>query len=425
MSYWLGIDLGTTASAAAVVVDGRAEMVDLSHAANSTPSVVVRSEDGQMVVGEQAVRLAASRPTATAREFKRRFGDHTPLMLDGAPFSAAELMAVLFHHVVDAVATQRGELPEGIAASHPANWGDYKRGLLHDTLHPVWSTSLQLMPEPEAAAIHYASQERVADDTVVAVYDLGGGTFDAAVLRKLGSEGHRIPRWEQLGRSGGIERLGGLDFDEIVVGMVMDRLDLDPDEIDQEDQIMRAAVSQLRASCREAKELLSTATSATIVSFLPNATDEVRITRAEFEQLIRPRVRDTAEVLADTIKTAFADADSVDKVLLVGGSSRIPLIGQVLSDIVGRPLVVDSHPKHAIAMGAATAIGGKPPAEPSEPPMPPLQMSTTMPIAIAPAQPPMAARPVARPPMPPSQLRRTPPRPPTPPMPGPSNIDLR
>lgn len=425
MSYWLGIDLGTTASAAAVVVDGRAEMVDLSHAANSTPSVVVRAEDGQLVVGEQAVRLSAARPTATARQFKRRFGDQTPLMLGEAPFSAAELMAVLFHHVVDAVATQRGELPEGIAVSHPANWGEYKRGLLHDTLHPVWSTSLQLLPEPEAAAIHYASQERVADDTVVAVYDLGGGTFDAAVLRKLGTTNDRIPRWEQLGRSGGIEHLGGIDFDEVVVGMVMERLDVDPDEIDQDDQIMRAAVSQLRSSCREAKEHLSTATSATIVSFLPNATDEIRITRAEFEQLIRPKVRETAEVLADTIKTAFSDAGSVDKVLLVGGSSRIPLIGQVLTDIVGLPLMVDSHPKHAIALGAATAIGGKPPSAPSEPPMPPLQLSTTMPISIVPAQPPMAAQPVARPPMPPTQLRRTPPRPPTPPMPGASNIDLR
>ncbi|MFT7597978.1 MAG: molecular chaperone DnaK [Acidimicrobiales bacterium] len=417
MSYWLGIDLGTTSSAAAVVVDGRAEMVDLSHAAKSTPSIVVRAEGGKLVVGDHAVRVAATRPTGTAREFKRRFGDSTPIVLDGDSFAAHELMAVLFHHVVQAVVAQRGELPAGITVSHPTNWGSYKRDLLHNTLVPVWSSALLLVTEPEAAAIHYAAQDRIPDGMVVAVYDLGGGTFDSAVLRKLTNSADGVPRWEQLGRPGGIEHLGGIDFDEVIVQMMLERLELSPSDLDEDDPVIRAAVSQLRSSCRDAKELLSTTTSATIVSFLPGASRAIRITRAEFERLIRPRIEETADELASTIASAFSNPNSIDRVLLVGGSSRIPLIGQVLADRVGRPLVVDTHPKHAVAMGAATTLGRQAataPARPSQPPLPPVQLATTRPIRMEAPRPPLSV-PVS-PPMPPKELRPTPR--PVPPAPG-------
>ncbi|HEX6967855.1 MAG TPA: Hsp70 family protein, partial [Micromonosporaceae bacterium] len=203
--YALGIDLGTTYTAAALWRNGVAEVASLGSRATAIPSVVLLREDETFLTGETASRRGQTEPHRVAREFKRRLGDTTPILLGGVPYSAEALMAKLLTSVINEVSTREGGSPAAVCISHPANWGPYKTDLLLQAVRlsglpePVSFTT-----EPEAAAVFYAQQQRVEPGSIVAVYDLGGGTFDAAVLRKA------PVGFEILGRPEGIERLGGI-----------------------------------------------------------------------------------------------------------------------------------------------------------------------------------------------------------------------
>ena len=347
MSYYLGVDLGTTYTAAAVWRDGRVEVVSLGNRAPVIPSVVLLKEDEAILTGEAANRRAATEPGRVAREFKRRMGDPTPIILGGAPYSAPALMGRLLRWVVDAVSEREGGPPTGIAVSHPANWGDFKKDLLDQAIQVADLDGVVVVTEPEAAAIHYASQERVDPGSTIAVYDLGGGTFDAAVLRKTETG------FELLGEPQGIERLGGIDFDEAVFQHVVRATGGAVTDLDPEDPAAVAAVSRLREECVEAKEALSADTDVSIPVLLPNVQTEVRLTRAEFEQLVRPPLGDTLTTMNRALRSAAVEAAELSAVLLVGGSSRIPLVAQLVGAELGRPVAVDAHPKHGIALGAA------------------------------------------------------------------------
>src|SRR5687767_4772077 len=240
MPYELGVDLGTTYSAAAVHRDGRTSIVTLGNRAPSVPSVVLLRSDGDLLTGEAASRRAAAEPDRVAREFKRRLGDPTPLILGSTPYSAEALMARLLRWIVDAVTEREGEAPRAIGMTHPANWGEYKRDLLAQAVRLAGLDRATLLSEPEAAAIHYASLERVEPGTLVAVYDLGGGTFDAAVLRKRGDDS-----FEVLGQPEGIERLGGIDFDEAIFRYVLRAVGDPVHALDTDDPAVTAAFVRL------------------------------------------------------------------------------------------------------------------------------------------------------------------------------------
>ena len=238
--------------------------------------------------------------------------------------------------------------------------------------------------EPEAAAIQYASRARLAAGDKVAVYDLGGGTFDVCVLEKH-ETGFAI-----IGSPDGVEHLGGIDFDEAVfqhvVGMLADRMgDLDPD-----DPEVTNALARLRRECVEAKEALSSDVEATIPVALPGITTSLRMTRTELEGLITSPLRDTLDATQRALRSANLTASELATVVLVGGSSRIPLVSHLLQSEFGVRTAMDTHPKHDIALGAVqyhpAASGeaapaaaptvaqwpsrGKKPAEPSPPPPP-------------------------------------------------------
>src|SRR5690349_19458240 len=205
MQYGLGIDLGTTQTAAAVRVDGRIEIVRLGGRRAEIPSLVFVRPDGDLLIGDAAERRGEAEPARLAREFKRRIGDPVPILVGGVP-------AVL-------------------TVTHPANWGPYKREQLDQALRLADTGPVLLRTEPEAAALQHATARRIGPGETVAVYDLGGGTFDAAVLRREG-EGFLL-----LGEPEGVEQLGGADFDEAVFGHVLGVLGatiegLDPDEPD-------------------------------------------------------------------------------------------------------------------------------------------------------------------------------------------------
>jgi molecular chaperone DnaK len=363
--YALGIDLGTTFTAAAVWRDGRAETVTLGDRSAAIPSVVLLRQDETFLTGDAAHRRGFSEPQRVAREFKRRLGDTTPILLGGVPQSAEALMARLLRWVVDEVIRREGGQPASICVSHPANWGPYKMDLLRQAARMAnLDVPMTFTTEPEAAAVNYTQQQRVEQGTVVAVYDLGGGTFDAAVLRKTGTG------FDVMGQPEGIERLGGIDFDAAVFSHVRAALAGRLEELDEDDPAVINAVARLRDECVQAKEALSSDTDTSIPVLLPNVSTEVRLTRAELEAMIRPALHGSVEALQRAIRSAGLTPQQVHSVLLVGGSSRMPIVSQMVGSELGRPVVVDAHPKHSIALGTAWLASGeltKPTGRPAHP----------------------------------------------------------
>ncbi|GAA0455509.1 hypothetical protein Aca07nite_80950 [Actinoplanes capillaceus] len=350
--YALGIDLGTTYTAAAVWRSGHAEIVSLGSRSAAVPSVVLLRADETILTGEIASRRGLTEPHRVAREFKRRLGDPTPILLGGAPYSAESLMARMLRAVIDEVSSREGGEPNAICVSHPANWGPYKIDLLYQVIRLAGiEQPVQLITEPHAAAVFYARQQRLEPDATVAVYDLGGGTFDAAVLRKT-PDG-----FDLIGRPEGIERLGGIDFDAAIFAHVAGALDGALDDLDDQDPAVTAAVARLRDECVQAKEALSVDTDVTIPVLLPALTTEVRLTRDELEAMVRPVLGGPIEALRRAVKSAGIEPADLHSVLLVGGSSRIPLVAQMVGAEFGRPVAVDAHPKHAVALGAAWHAG--------------------------------------------------------------------
>jgi molecular chaperone DnaK len=347
MAYSLGIDLGTTYSAAATARGDRLEIFQLGERAATIPSMVLLRADGEVLTGEAAERRALAEPTRTGREFKRRLGDPTPIILGGTPYGAEALLAHLLRAIVERVTQQLGEPPSSIALCHPASYGAYKLDLLQQAVRQADIGPVTLLTEPEAAALDYARQERVPSGTVIAIYDFGGGTFDATILRKT-DDG-----FEPLGQPEGLERLGGIDFDEALFRRAMEHVASQGVTVDANEPVTMAAIARLRDECRRAKEALSSDTDATIAIFLPGFQSEMRLTRSEFEDMIRPRIHETIAALGRATRSAGLESGDIDRVLLVGGSSRIPLVAEMVRDATGRPVAVDAHPKHTMALGAA------------------------------------------------------------------------
>src|SRR5918996_147278 len=218
MPYRLGVDLGTTFTAAAVADGSEPTVIGLGNRALQIPSVLFLKPDGEFLIGEAAERRGLSEPDRLAREFKRRIGDHVPIMVAGAPFSPQALTAQLLRWVVNAASERMGETPSEVVLTHPANWGPFQLELLDQVAVMAGVTSTRRCTEPEAAAAQYAAQTRVSPGDRIAVYDLGGGTFDACVLEKTDTGFHA------LGAPEGLEHLGGVDFDEAVLRHVLGAL---------------------------------------------------------------------------------------------------------------------------------------------------------------------------------------------------------
>src|SRR5262249_21949277 len=181
--YRLGIDLGTTYVGAALQRDGRAEILSLGANRAGTPSVVYVGIDGRGLVGDAAERRALTEPDRVARGFKRRVGDTTPIVIAGQAWSPALLTAELIRAVVAAAAEVEGTPPEHVALCHPATWGQFKLAVYEEAANVAGITDRTFVPEPIAAAIHYASVDRIEPGRIVPLYDLRGATSDAPILR--------------------------------------------------------------------------------------------------------------------------------------------------------------------------------------------------------------------------------------------------
>ncbi|WP_320536435.1 Hsp70 family protein [Pseudarthrobacter sp. IC2-21] len=216
MSYVLAVDIGTSSTAAAIAtLDHNASAVPeglpLDRGGNAVPSVVYYPEEGPVLAGEAAERLGLEDPGRLVRGFKRRLGDPDPFVVGTLSLPAEEIFATMARWVVDRAEEREGDLPAEIVITHPASWGAPLTSAVLAALANQGLHNVTLITEPEAAVLHYASQVRVEDGSTIAVYELDGGTFDTAILRKTG-EGH----FELLASPGGIEGLGGADFDAAV-----------------------------------------------------------------------------------------------------------------------------------------------------------------------------------------------------------------
>jgi molecular chaperone DnaK (HSP70) len=296
--YVAGVDLGTTFTAVAVADGTRLEIAHLGGRRAAIPSVVYVQADGLALTGDAAERRGAVEPESVARAVKRRFGDPTPLLVGGAPFAPTTLLSMLLRGALDQVTEVEGGPPDRVVLTHPATWGPYKLDLLREVAALAEIGDPMFVSEPAAAASYYGSLARVPAGALIAVYDLGGGTFDASVVRRIDS-GYVL-----LGESTGIDNLGGLDVDEAVFAHVQFALGDAFRGLDMTDPAALNAVQRLRAECVEAKEALSSEPDTTIPVALPTLHTEVRLVRAELEQMIRPMLGQTIVALQRALRSA-------------------------------------------------------------------------------------------------------------------------
>ncbi|HZS20369.1 MAG TPA: Hsp70 family protein [Pseudonocardiaceae bacterium] len=347
MAYSLGVDLGTTFVAAAMCEGSQPEMVTLSARSVVMPSAVYLSSNGRMVCGEVALRQALTDPGRAAQGFKRRLGDPIPVRLGGESRQPTALLGALLSEVLRVVTETEGAPPEQVMLTHPASWGPFRRGVFEDVALEAGLGDAPTVTEPAAAAAHYAACRNLVEGEIVAVYDLGGGTFDVTVLRA------HPDQVEILGVPEGVERLGGIDFDESLYAHIDHESGGALSALDLHEPRAGRALARLRQDCVLAKEALSIDSDTIIPVLLPDQSFDVKVTRDQFEDLIRAQIESTVGALERTLRSAHLAPSDVDAVLLVGGSSRIPLVAKMVTDAIGAPTVVDTHPKYAVALGAA------------------------------------------------------------------------
>ncbi|HWB38183.1 MAG TPA: Hsp70 family protein, partial [Rugosimonospora sp.] len=337
--YGVGIDLGTSFAAAAIGHAGTLDMVRLDGQSTVTPAVAYLDGADGLLTGEAADRLGLADPGRVAREFKRRLGDPTPVILGGTPYSPAALMAALLRAVLDTVTEDREAPPDHVVLTHPAVWGAYRREhfatipRLAGLAQPGAGPTVVTTTEPVAAATYYCATHPLPPAGLLAVYDLGGGTFDSAVVRN-GRDGLEI-----VGTPEGIEWLGGTDFDQAILDQVDRQLGGAIGRLDPGDPGTAPLLAALHRECTLAKEALSTRPQADVTVSLPDGVRHVTIGRETFEQMITPALDTTVEAFRRTLTASGITPQELTAVLLVGGSSQIPRVTELLRDTLRRPIL--------------------------------------------------------------------------------------
>lgn len=352
MHYCLGVDLGTSFCAAAVAVGRRVDLIEVG-GERRIPSTVLLTEDGTLLAGTWAQRSLGRTPHRAERNPKRYVG-RSPMLLGGEAVPASRALATLLALFVEEARRRTdGGDPGELVLTHPVAWDDKQKEVLAEAARDVLpGITAVLVPEPVAAAAHYAHDHGLDAGDSVAVYDLGGGTFDTAVLTATDG-GFRM-----VGEPGGDPEIGGESFDERVFRHLGAQLsEAAPEWWDNvsrgsERRWMSAAASLL-TEARIAKETLSDHSSAQ--HYVEGADVDVRITRTELEDLIGADIARTRSLLDRTIDEAGVPRTTLRGVFLTGGASRTPLVERCLKESYDGLVRTWQDPKTVVALGAARA----------------------------------------------------------------------
>ena len=352
-SWILAIDFGTSYTVAASKIGDRAPEVIEVGGERRMPSVIMADPSGSIIVGRTADDLSGTHPGSTLRAVKNRIGDQAPVVLDGRPYQVVDLVAALLKSVYAESVRQMGEPPSEVRLTHPAMWNRPRLNRLLEAATKAGLPNTALVPEPVAAALSFASEVGVAQGAYVVVYDLGGGTFDSAVVTASGG-GFNI-----VGRPGGDQNIGGELFDELIVNSL--GLQLPPDAWDAiqigEEPLWQQVGATLRNEARRAKETLSGNPYADLIIPLPTGLKQIRLTRGEFEHLASPYIAETIVLLDRCVHEAGLQPSQLSGISLVGGSSRSPIVELMVKEAFPDvPVIRRGDPKTAVASGAARAV---------------------------------------------------------------------
>jgi len=351
MSKIIGIDLGTTNSCVAVYEGGEPIVITNTEGERTTPSVVAFSKTGERMVGQSAKRQAITNPDRTIVSIKRDMGSSVKVPIDGKNYTPQELSAMILQKLKADAESYLGTTVTKAVITVPAYFSDAQRQATKDAGKIAGLEVMRIINEPTAAALAYGLDKDI--DQKVMIFDLGGGTFDVSLLEI--SDGV----FEVLATAGN-NRLGGDDFDEKVIDWIADTfkkehgIDLKSD---------RMALKRLKEAAEKAKIELSSVASTNInLPFItadatgPKHFDET-LTRAKFEELTHGLVEATMAPVKQVLADAGLSASQVDKVLLVGGSTRIPAVQEAVKNFIGKEPFKGINPDECVAIGAAIQAG--------------------------------------------------------------------
>jgi actin-like ATPase involved in cell morphogenesis len=352
-AFGLGIDYGTSNTAAILRwPDGRVRPL-LFEGSPLLPSAVFAHADGQLLVGSDALHHARFEPARLEPNPKRRIDDSTSLLGD-RDVPVVDMIAAALRHVgTEAMRVTGGVLPS-VAVAHPAGWGPVRRRILADAARAAGLGDVALVPEPAGAATYFTTSlnHDLPVGASLVVYDLGGGTFDASIVTR------RDPGFDVVAIDG-IDDIGGLDFDAAVIDWLARNVGTSrPDVWHQLTGDATTQALQLRRTlwedARIAKEMLSRAPA--VLVRLPVGDVDTQFTRDEFEHAVRPLVDRTVRVITDMIRSTHLGPAGVAGLLLVGGSSRIPLVATQLHRAAGVAPIATEQPELIVAEGTLLTI---------------------------------------------------------------------
>lgn len=351
MGKIIGIDLGTTFSCVAVMEGGQPVVIPNSEGARTTPSVVAFTKEGERLVGQVAKRQAITNPERTVMSIKRHMGSDYKVTIDGKSYTPQEISAMILQKLKADAEAYLGEKVTEAVITVPAYFNDSQRQATKDAGRIAGLDVKRIINEPTAASLAYGLDKQ--GNQKIMVYDLGGGTFDVSIL-EIGDG-----VFEVLATSGN-NHLGGDDFDQRIMDWLADNfkkeygIDLRNDKM---------AMQRLKDAAEKAKIELSSAMTANInLPFITaDATGpkhiDVNLTRAKFEELINDLVQSTVEPVNRALSDAKLSPADIDKVILVGGSTRIPFVQETVKRIMGKEPHKGINPDECVAIGAAIQGG--------------------------------------------------------------------
>ena len=352
MGKIIGIDLGTTNSCVSVMEGGEAIIIPNVEGNRTTPSVVAFTKDGERLVGETAKRQAITNPDRTISSIKREMGSNYKIDIDGKDYTPQDISAMILQKLKSDAESYLGEKITEAVITVPAYFTDAQRQATKDAGKIAGLEVKRIINEPTAAALAYGMDKEHGQHKIM-VYDLGGGTFDVSILEV----GDGV--FEVLATRGN-NKLGGDDFDQRIINYIAESfkkengVDLTQDKM---------SLQRLKEAAEKAKKELSTTMTTNINLPFISATAagplhlNMDLSRAKFNELTHDLVEKTTEPVRMAIKDAGIEAKDIDKVLLVGGSTRIPAVQEAVKQIIGKDPQKDINPDECVAIGASIQGG--------------------------------------------------------------------